>query len=222
MATKKAPVNNPYIIRHGFEEEQLSRLVKSGAPRSAFMQANGSLDLISNIHPFQCDPQGVSTRKMSAKRQLEYWDAIVADPLSLSAPLFIISAFPSDTRALNCGLYLMARGMNEYFTNRQQGRQTFSNKESPYWHRVMGGYNDRDQIPREKRPAMLLLSNVIDSSSAGKYEKLRDILVQYEDVPRIVMTSAADPLTFSLEWLRLSPDGVMFLGPNDSTRNQSL
>ena len=47
-----------------------------------------------------------------------------------------------------------------------------------------------------EKPSLLVLSNVPSNSTNVKLEKLRDILESYSSVPRIVVTTGEDPITF--------------------------
>lgn len=210
------------MIQHNYEDRHFTTLDKVGVPNSAFMKPKMTLDLTVDAQLISVDLTGCATRKVTPKKQLTMYEHIYNAPLK-GNPLYVITSFPTESKAQAVAVQLMYRAMGFYYNGRAKGNQYLANRDQPMWHRLMGGYNPKDEISRDRKPCFLVLSNIIETSTLAKWEKLRDILTLYDDIPRIVVSAGCDPLTFACEWLKMQPDGVLYLGPNDSLHKvQSL
>ena len=119
-----------------------------------------------------------------------------------------INSFPSDQIAKHLAIHIMDRAAQAWAKRHKPGRTL------PIWHRVFGGLSDplRDKDPGDI-PSLLVISNVNDASSAYKLEKVRDLLEKYSHVPRIVVTSSRDPITFFATKLHYPINAGIHLGP---------
>jgi hypothetical protein len=59
----------------------------------------------------------------------------------------------------------------------------------------------------------LIISNINETSTPHKLEKVRDILEKYSECPRIVVMSGSDPLTFFGTKLFYQINAGILLGP---------
>lgn len=91
----------------------------------------------------------------------------------------------------------------------------------PWWHRIIGGYRDplRDGDEnlrmRVGRPNLLVLDGVPADADRDKITKLYDLLEQFSDVPRVVITGGDCPLHFMHERVRLPVNRVLYLHDAD-------
>lgn len=150
-------------------------------------------------------------KTMSSKLQVSAFKNLCARPLD--APYtYCISSSGTDTRAKYVASYLLYRALKVFETQR-----THTNRINPHWHVLTGSYQDelRDKAARVrfgKKPALLVLTNVVSNSSDVKVEKLRDILELHSDVPRVVVITGADPITFFSQRLQYPLNGALYLG----------
>jgi len=87
---------------------------------------------------------------------------------------------------------------------------------SPYWHTILGNYQDQLRDDENYRaytvgtPSLLVLSNIATNSSSVKFDKVRDLLEMYGNIPRIVIVQGEDPLTFCARHLFVSCNRLMY------------
>lgn len=102
------------------------------------------------------------------------------------------------------------------------GMQTQGTRSLPYWHRIIGGYRDSlrdaDDSTRMRvgRPSMLVLDGVPADSDRDKLTKLYDLLEQFNEVPRVVITGGASPIQFMNERVRLPANRVIYLSDSEN------
>jgi hypothetical protein len=90
----------------------------------------------------------------------------------------------------------------------------------PIWHSINGSYYDH---LRDRKPVAtgLIISGVIKGSSSIKQEKLRDILDQYHGIPKVVLTSDEDPLTF-FDRIKYPLNSCIWLGTKSKRKTEHL
>ena len=202
------------ILRHSFSPKAKRILEKSGVPHSAFMRANVGVNMDEAVVKIEAELSGTKLRKLTTQRQLRNFEKLYDNPLRGSY-LFVISSYPTDLRAKNVALSIMARAMDHFYKKKRENRALLR-RTPPVWHNVMGGFKDKFlDTDSAITPSLLILSNVTDDSTQLKCEKLRDIIVKYDNIPRIVVTCASDPLTFMLGQIKHHVDGAIYLSPDD-------
>jgi hypothetical protein len=204
------------IIRHNFTVKMKRILEKSGVPHSAFLRSNASLNIDESVAKIECELHGTKLRKVSTSRQVTNFLKLWENPLR-GSPLFVISSYPTDIRAKQVALAIMSKGMTQFY-NKKQDNKVLIKRAPPVWHNVMGGFKDK-YLDSESSvlPSMMILTNVTEDATQVKLEKLRDLIVKFDSIPRVVVTCAADPLTFMLGKLRHHCDGSLYLSPDDRT-----
>ena len=95
-----------------------------------------------------------------------------------------VASEPNDSRALYFAAYLI-QVMLEYGHTPQRIK----------WERIYSDFKN-DLLYSEANLSMLVLSNLTPNSTANKLEKTRDLLDAYSNIPRIVVVSGEDPITF--------------------------
>lgn len=142
-------------------------------------------------------PEGFVLRSISIKKQLTGIEKVLNNPLSGSYTM-CIGSYPSDVRAQVLAVNFMNKAIDAQIGGHHRGRAY------PLWHRLMGSLWDPLRDSREnENMSMLIISNVGVDSSQVKLEKLRDLLVRYEHIPKIVVVNGIDPVTFFAERVRL-------------------
>jgi hypothetical protein len=156
------------------------------------------------VKPFNLNPpsftssiEGLKPKFISKDDQLNWFQDAIDDPFK--AHCICISSEPNDRIAKAAAAYLMQNAYDK------------AENRLPLWHDIMGNFENkllRDDI---SQPSMLILSNVLPNSTAVKFEKLRDILETYPDIPRIVVTSGMDPFMFFSRHLYYPLTGCIYL-----------
>ena len=206
------------IIRHNFSQKAKRILEKSGVPHSAFMRANASVNVDESAVKIECELNGTKLRKVPIARQVKNFYKMWENPL-WGSYLFVISSYPTDIRAKHVALAVMARAMDQFYKKKRENKVLIK-RSPPVWHNVMSGFKDKYlDSDTNVMPSMLILSNVTEDSTQLKMEKLRDLIVKYDGIPRIVVTCANDPLSLMLGRVKHHCDGALYLSPDDRTFN---
>jgi hypothetical protein len=148
------------------------------------------------------DNEGYKARRLAKNTQLESLEAILSNPLRTNYT-YLIASNPTDLKATYVAAVILERAVIALSKTRMP-----MGKDSPKWHRVYGGFNDviRADIQKEAdgkaNPCLMILSNITTESTPAKLETVRDLLVHYDSVPRIVVVSGSDPITFARRHLR--------------------
>lgn len=87
----------------------------------------------------------------------------------------------------------------------------------PYWHTLTGGKTDtlRDDMAAGSMLGapinFLVLTNVSAGASFAKTEKVRDLVAQYNHLPRLLVLSASDPMSYFDTQLYMTPSKILFV-----------
>lgn len=145
--------------------------------------------------------------------QIATFEKLMTKPIKGST-LYVVSSYPTDDRAKLFGSNVMCQAIAQYKTMNMKQR---SGKTKPYWHHLYNGYRDKLlDGDLQGKPSFIVISNINEQSSQLKFEKLRDIMERYSDVPiLIIMGSTADPTTILIERTYKRPDKAFFLTENE-------
>ena len=162
-------------------EKERKILQLNGLPGYVFADRPFKLD--DHLKNYVSTTEGLKPLPIKKQDMLGFMDKVLDNPTH-SPYCMCISSEPNDSKAK----LLAASIMLEAIRDRQVCK----------WHNIIGGYKDeiRDKPKLFKKVKLLILSNVPDSSTDLKYEKLRDILEIYHNVPRIVITTGCEPITY--------------------------
>ena len=64
------------------------------------------------------------------------------------------------------------------------------------WHSLLGFKNTLLEEGTSEHIDLLIITNVTEQSSPHRIEMLRDLLVRYADIPKVVVIGGEDPVTF--------------------------
>lgn len=183
-------------------DTQRQKILKSrGVDGYAFSLARSPFtveDAFVRIKPqVESLPDDFVLRSISTAKQTNNLRKILNNPLR-SSYIAAIGSYPSDTRAKVIAVNIMNAAIDAQIAGKHRGRAY------PLWHRLYGGYYDALRDAKETQPiSMLVITNVGVDSSQTKLEKLRDLLEQYDNVPKLVVVNGVDPVTFFAEKVRL-------------------
>ena len=181
-------------------------LITRGLPRDILRSRPFQLEHFTSTLVSEVD--GLKRKKVLKSAQLDHFAAIYDKPFGTPF-LYIIGSQPNDGKAKQVAAALMEHAtsgqLQGKFTRSTRGRQT------PLWHMLTGGWHDRLRDGADDQPSMLILSNVTVTSTNAKLEKLRDLLEMYAHIPRVVVVTGEDPLSFANTKLFLPVNHVLHL-----------
>jgi hypothetical protein len=192
-------------------------IIKIKDENFSYLAARGMPKDIIRTRPFESEQhlitidskvEGIKNRRVPKKLQLQILEKLVAKPFSHPG-IIVISSFPNDNKAKALAAFLMEKATGAHLYDKIKLTR---NKTLPLWHTLTGGYYDkmRDSQHNEK-PSMLILGNLAQNSTQQKLEKARDLLELHTDIPRILVTTSEDPLTFVNTKLFVSVSSAFYL-----------
>lgn len=207
-------------LRFRFEGTRQKQLRMRGVDGMCFAGQRNAFDFDVAAVRIKPDIPGIVTKGISARKQIKALSSIFAHPLR-GAPIIGIGSFPSDLRAKMLAVNIMSLSMGAQENSAQSRR--LRQKDYPLWHKVYGGFKDtiRDNgLP--DNPSMLIISNVDVDSTAPKVEKVRDLLEMFPSIPRVVVVSGVDPMTFFATRLHLPMDYGFYMGADNRENNTNI
>lgn len=197
------------IIKHPKNTADLQYALSRGLT-GAELLGSKSLDLDSSINDIRWQPPDEGRLfVINKERQLGYLTKFLKSPLSNQ--LMLVSSGPSDLPARQLAAYMFFCALKAHRASKQV------EKMPPLWHRLYGGLHDSILDRKDARYALLVVSNIVDDMTVNKAEKLRDILVAYEDIPRIVVIGTHNPLQLFRNRLHYPFTGALHIGTRNST-----
>ena len=141
---------------------------------------------------YMLESQRLQPKIISADVQLKSLESFIDNPIAPA--IYGVGAEPTDSQALYFASYLAY-----LYTAIKPSLHNGDEFGPLHWEYLTGGFRNRliyDDGSINENIGLLIISNVIGESSNTKLEKLRDLLVAYSHIPRIVVTGGEDPLTF--------------------------
>lgn len=206
----------PHIkLNFQFSTKRQTLLKSRGVDGGCFASARNKFDVNDSIVRMKPEIKNIMNKGISVKKQLNSLSRLLANPLR-GAPVIGIGSFPTDNRAKLVALNIMDAAIRVQ-TEEKKNRK-LAGKNYPKWHRVYGGLGDpiRDKAEWDN-PTMLILSNIGTDSTAMKIEKVRDLLVKYDSIPRIVVVHGCDPMKFFAEKLYYPMNYGFYVGSDNKT-----
>lgn len=200
------------VICPTFDKDTEKFMLSRGLDRLVLANKRTSFDIEEVLTPFKPHIQDVKTRTFGLPKQLKVARKLLEHPTHGSG-VYMVNSFPSDMRAKLFAAQVMYVACKQ-FKDASQRAQRFTN--GPLWVRLLGinDYKQFDAI-KEARPNMLILSNINDESTPLKVERLRDLLDEFNNIPKLVVTAGSDPLTFMMRRVFYPVNGAMRIGSNE-------
>lgn len=202
---RKLPDNSIVIVPR-YTKELQTRLLRRGVPLSAFNV--NRITLSKNICKVAAELKNVNVRRIGIAAQIKRLISIYKKSLTGNYVL-TISSFPSNTLAKRVALDLMAQATISHAKLQAQGKLP-PHADSPYWYVMTPG----PQKVLEEKPSLLVVSNVFSDSTPYRREAVRDLLGYFDHIPRIVVGSPSDPITFASE-INYASNFYLYIGPKD-------
>ncbi len=168
------------------------------------------------LFAFVSSVDGMQPIQVSFKQQKEFIDKIMENPW-FSPYTFCISSAPNDMQAKTMASYIFSRAVSlqlnrrlssELLTEKTQKRLLASSL--PFWETLETGYESR-VLTYNERPSLLVMSSLTTNSTQYRVEKVRDLMERFADIPKILIVSGADPVTYFNKFLFLHLNGCCFL-----------
>lgn len=179
------------IILTKMSDDMHKIMTARGVPRADFIHSRRDrFDVAAMLAKYETELTGLPSKIVASGKQMRSLEKIAMHPLRSSYTL-AICGYPSDQIAKYLAQHLFKIGIEQWQKHHKPGQAM------PLWHRVFGGFNDplRDR-DSDENPSMLVISNVNESSSSYKLEKVRDLLERFSHIPRIVVIGTNDPIKF--------------------------
>jgi len=194
-------------IRHQFSHEDASYMESRGVPAPDLINRKRGWSLRDTAIDVNNEGTRGNVTTVTVKKQLRFVERILKSPFD-SFRCMCISAMPSDLRAKELAVHLFWKATIAHRSGERPDRKKYYTP--PLWHRLYGGF-DEPLLNSPELPSMLVLTNVLEDSTASKIEKTRDLLEKYSAIPRIVVTGGTDPLQLFRSRLFYPVDACVFL-----------
>ena len=198
------------MVEHHRSKQMEANLIKRGVDYANLLSSKAGFDLADSLVKIEPDIPRVIVRPLTVKRQYDIAINRLDNPLK-GRYILGISSFPSDARAKHMAVMIMRNAIS--LIQRKNIKLDY-----PLWHKVYGNYKDELRDRPNLSISMLILSNITSDSTSTKLEKVRDLLERYSDIPRIVVLSGTDPITFFANRLYSPLTASLYLGPDNRIR----
>ena len=182
------------------------QLANRGMPRDILGMRQFKFD--DHVVTINSEVDGLKKKRVQKALQIESFEHALAQPFGRPY-LYIIGSSPNDGKAKQAAALLMQHAVAAHLAG--EARRSVLGRQLPLWHVINGSFQDKLRDSKDQVPSMLFLSNVTVDSTNVKIEKLRDILEQYNSIPRVVVVTGTDPLTFANTRLHLPVNYVLNL-----------
>ncbi len=198
-------------IKHVYDKDMLRILGANGVHYQDYLHKTERLDVEESLEVIKPEVYRVIPRPVSTAKQYKVAEHLL-EKAEKGTGAYGVGSFATDERARHFAVQVMANVIK-----RQQ--KSLRTKGYPLWHRVYGGFKDelRDRKP-DPIPSLIILSNITPQCTNVKLEKIRDILEKYDSVPRIVVCTGVDPITFFGNYLHYPMRGSIWLGPKNRVK----
>lgn len=213
-----SPIISP-TLKFKFEGKRQRIMKGRGVDGVLFAGTRNSFDFATAALRIKPDIPGLVVKGISVRKQCSQLSRLFSNPL-YGHPVIGIGSFPSDLRARLVAANIMERAI---LAQEKAKRGKLAARDHPLWHKVYGGLGDplRDKgLP--DNPSMLIISNIDIDSTAFKIEKVRDIIEQNTHIPRIIVVSGCDPMSFFARKLHMPMDIGFYVGADNRVGKSSI
>ncbi|SBV38460.1 hypothetical protein BN7874_257 [Phage NCTB] len=201
------------MLHFKFDKTVAAQMRSRGADGSVFQGSKIEYDLETSLVSFKPKiGDDIKSKPISVAAQLEYATQLLEEPFKYPDTIACVNSYPTDLRAKVFAANIMETAVFECI----DGNRDRSHNRMPYWYRMYGDskYGYIKHI-RDQRPSLLILSNITTESSPARLEMLRDILVHFDSIPRIVVLGGDDPVNFFSKRMFTSLSHVVRIGPSN-------
>lgn len=167
-----------------------------GVPKQTFSLPSFNTD--DSLTSFTSEVENLKPIKVSRDEQFSSLKKVLKNPF-FAPYIYCIAGKPNDMKAKLLAVYIFRKAMQVQQNKANEDKliqKYLSDKTLPVYSNLYGGWGNNPLADKSENPSLLVLSNVPSNSTNFKLEKLRDMLEMYSDIPRIVITTGTDPITF--------------------------
>lgn len=157
---------------------------------------------------FVSEVDGLKPKRILKATMVNSFASVMESPF-VSPYIYIISSSPNDVKAKYAAASIMAAATKQHLGG--NAHKHTRGKQAPLWHVVNGAFPDRLRDFSTEDPSMLILSNITIDSTNVKIEKVRDLLEKFPSIPRILVVTGADPVTFANTRLRVPINKALYI-----------
>lgn len=77
------------------------------------------------------------------------------------------------------------------------------------WENIFGGF-DNLLLKKDTDPSMLILSGLAENSTNIKFEKARDLIERWPDIPKVIVCAGEDPISFASTKLHIAAHSIAY------------
>ncbi len=125
-------------------------------------------------------------RFIEASVQWSSFEAFKKNPVK--AQTFVVSSSPDDASARYFAAYLVQLHLRHM--------KFLARDPHVAWETVMSGF-DNPGLTKEQAPTIMVITNLCNTSGPVKFEKVRDLIERWAKVPKIIVVSGEDPISFA-------------------------
>lgn len=138
-------------------------------------------------HPvtFVTESEQLNQKFIEANKQTSSLEMFLNN--SLVPAIYSVAGNPDDAKAKLFAAYLVGVHM-----------RYLGSKANVVWESLYGGFDNKlvSDADDKEQPTMIVITNLCPNSTNLKLEKAKDILEKFADIPRIVVSSGLDPISF--------------------------
>lgn len=158
---------------------------------------------VFRVSPFKFKPLSFCTEAeqlndkiYEADVQLDGLREFTEDPTQ--AMIYSVSGNPDDTKAKYFAAHLV--------------RQHLQKVRVPnvVWNPIYGGFDNKLMDDDVQPPSMIVITNLTPLSTNLKLEKTRDLLEKFQNIPRIIVSTGMDPISFAFTKLFVPVHGIAY------------
>ena len=158
---------------------------------------------VFRVSPFKFKPLSFCTEAeqlndkiYEADVQLDGLRDFTEDPTQ--AMIYSVAGNPDDTKAKYFAAYLV--------------RQHLQKVRVPnvVWNPIYGGFENKLMDDDVQPPTMIVITNLTPLSTNLKLEKTRDLLEKFQNIPRVIVSTGMDPISFAFTRLFVPVHGIAY------------
>jgi hypothetical protein len=111
---------------------------------------------------------------------------------------YVVSGNPDDSKAKYFAAYLASIH-----------KERLQHHANIIWENVFGGF-DNLLLKKDTDPSLLILSGLAENSTNIKFEKARDLIERWPDIPKIVICAGEDPISFASSKLHVAAHSIAY------------
>lgn len=161
--------------------------------------------LLWSPNAFVIEHERMEHKIVEASKQLDSLERFRSNP---KAPMtYVVAGSPDDEVAKYFAAYLV-----------DIHRQRLGVNSDVHWETVYNGY-DNAILKSSITPSLIVISNLSVKSNYLKYDKAKDVIERFPSIPKIVVCTGEDPISFSAQRLHVPCHGIAYFANAKASKN---